>query len=245
MRGIRRSRSIRLRFGQAAALGLALALGGRPAGAQQVAYAASVITELDSATQAAVAREVARARERGLPVEPLVAKVREGRLKRAAGPRILTAVARLAARLDSARVGLGVESTADELVAGADAIAAGATVSSLRALRAAGPRSIAAPIGTLAQLVASGVPAQRAVEMIIALMKKNATPAQVLALGNLVEMDVASGLRPEESASFRLRGIESSILFGAGDQAQVLSAPGPRATPPSPTGGASKPKRQP
>jgi hypothetical protein len=231
----------------AVTLGPALGVGARPLVAQQAAYAANVATELDSATQAAVTREITRARERGIPVEPLVAKVREGRLKRAAGPRIVTAVARLAVRLDSARVGLGAESTPEELVAGADAIAAGASVSSLRALRAASTRSIAAQVGTLAQLVASGVPSQRAVEIIIALMKRNATPAQVLALGNLVEMDVASGLRPDESATFRLRGIESSISLGTGDR--VLAAPTSDGVylsiPPRPAGGTSKPKRQP
>jgi hypothetical protein len=228
-----------------AAAMLAVAVGAGPLMAQQVAYAANVANDLDSATQMAVTKEITRARERGIPVEPLVAKVREGRLKRAAGPRIVTAVAKLAVRLDSARVGLGPESSVDELVAGADAIAAGATVVSLRTLRAAGPRSIAAPIGTLAQLLASGVPPQRAVEMIVTLMKRNASPAQVLALGNLVELDVASGLRPEESASFRLRGIETSL--STGDNAVVST---PTVAPPfnstgTPTGGTAKPRRQP
>jgi hypothetical protein len=247
MRGTLSSRLILVSRCLAATLALALGIGARPLVAQQVAFAANVATELDSVTQAAVTREIARARERGIPVEPLVAKVREGRLKRAAGPRIVTAVAKLAVRLDSARVGLGVESTPDELVAGADAIAAGASLSSLRALRAASSRSLAAPVGTLAQLVASGVPSHRAVEMIIALMKRNATPAQVLALGNLVEMDVASGLRPDESATFRLRGIESSMSLGTGDA--LLSTPamsGNGAVPPkAASGGTSKPKRQP
>ena len=95
----------------AAVLMIALATGARPLRAQQVAYAANVPGELDSATAAAVSREIARARERGIPVEPLVAKVREGRLKRAAGPRIRTAVVKLAERLDSARAALGPQST--------------------------------------------------------------------------------------------------------------------------------------
>ena len=102
----------------------------------------------------------------------------------------------------------------EELIAGADAIAAGAGESSLRTLRAATTNPIAAPIGTLAQLVASGVTPQRATEMIVSLIRKNASPAVVLALGNLVEADVASGLRAEESAIFRLRGIEGSLGFG-------------------------------
>jgi hypothetical protein len=208
-----RLRPMQLRL--AAVVIIALAVGVRSLGAQQVAYAANVPGELDSATAAAVGREIARAGERGLPVEPLVAKVREGRLKRAAGPRIRTAVVKLAERLDSARAALGPQSTTEELIAGADAIAAGAGESSLRALRAATTNSIAAPIGTLAQLVASGVAPQRATEMIVSLIRKNASAAVVLALGNLVESDVASGLRAEESAVFRLRGIEGSLASGA------------------------------
>jgi hypothetical protein len=190
---------------------MALVVSARAVAAQQVAFAANVPGDLDSASAAAVANEIARAKERGLPVEPLFAKVREGRLKRAAGPRIRTAVVKLAERLDSARAALGVQSSVEELVAGADAIAAGAGETSLRTLRSATTKPIAAPIGTLAQLVASGVAPLRATEMIVSLIRKNASPAVVLALGNLVESDVASGLRAEESAIFRLRGIEGSL----------------------------------
>ena len=224
-------------------LGLLLViwLGARPTMAQQVAYAATPVTELDSATQAALAREIAHARERGIPIEPLVAKVREGRLKRAAGLRIRSAVTALAERLDSARAALGPESSSEELIAGADALQAHAGESSLRALRAATTRPIAAPLGTLAQLVASGVKPARAVELIVDLLRHNATPAQVLALGHLVETDVASGLRADESATIRLRGIEGSL--GTGSEAVVTAAPTPPGgTPPRP---AAKPTRRP
>ena len=179
-----------------------------------MAYAASPGVALDSATQAAVAREMARARTLGLPVEPLVAKVREGRLKRAPGARIQAAVEHLVERLNAARAALGLESSAEEVIAGADAIAAGANDTSLRALRAASTKPIAGPIGTLAQLLASGVEQRKAVDMIVALLRRNAAPAHVLALGNLVESDVASGLLPDESATFRLRGIEGSLGLG-------------------------------
>lgn len=184
------------------------------ASAQQVAYAANVMGELDSASAAAVSREIARARDRGIPVEPLLAKVREGRLKSAGGPLIRTAVARLAERLDSARAALGASSSSEELVAGADALQAGAGAVSLQAVRAATTHSVAAPLGTLAQLVLSGVKPPRAVEMIVSLLRRNAGPGMVLALGNLVEADVAAGIRADESAVIRLRGIEGSLGFG-------------------------------
>jgi hypothetical protein len=228
-----------------AALAVALCVTrGTIASGQQVAYAASIGVELDSATQAAVTREVSRARDRGIPVEPLLAKVREGRLKRAPGASIRTAVSKLAVRLDSARAALGAQSSSEELIAGADAIAVGAGEAALRALRAASARPIAAPLGTLAQLVASGVAPVKAVDMIVTLIHKNATPAQVLALGNLVEGDVASGLKPDESAAIRLRGIEMSSL-GLGDKVLTTSAPPTGTHPENPPGsGGTAPVRR-
>jgi hypothetical protein len=185
------------------------------AGAQQVAYAANAVTELDSATQAALTREVGRARTRGLPVEPLVAKVREGQIKRAAPARIRSAVAALALRLDSARAALGAASSAGELVSGADALAAGAGESALRALRSsAGVRDLTASLGALAQLVASGVAPRRATQMIVELLKRDAGPRELLAFGIAVETDVGAGVPAEESALFRLRAIEAGGLAG-------------------------------
>jgi hypothetical protein len=140
--------------------------------------------------------------------------VREGRLKRAAMPRIRNALVALAARLDSARAALGPSASADELVAGADALAAGADVNAVRAVRAASlGQPASAPLGALAQLVASGVPAPRAVAMVVELLRKRASPAQVLAYGNLVESDVVSGLPAEESATLRLHSFEANAGF--------------------------------
>lgn len=191
--------------------------------AQQVAYAANAVSELDSATQAAVLRELGRARSRGLPVQPLVAKVREGQVKRAAPDRIRLAVSALATRLDSARAALGAASNAAEIIAGADAIAAGVGMPTLRTVRSAsGARDLSAPLGALAQLVASGVPAQRATQMILELLKRDAGPRELLAFGIAVETDVGAGVPAEESAVFRLRAIESQ---GIGADRLTVSAP--------------------
>jgi hypothetical protein len=189
----------------------------RPAGlmAQQVAYAASAVAELDSVTQAAVVRELGRARSRGLPVQPLAAKVREGQVKRAAPDRIRIAVSALATRLDSARSALGATSSVGEIVAGADAIAAGVTMATLRSVRAAGgARDLSAPLGALAQLVASGVPSRRATQMVLELLKRDTGSRELLAFGNAVETDVGAGVPAEESAVFRLRAIESQGISG-------------------------------
>jgi hypothetical protein len=199
-------------------------LGVAPAAAQQPVFAANTATTLDSSTQAALTREVGLARERGLPVEPLVAKVREGLLKRAKPERIRSAVAVLAVRLDTARSALGVASNAAELVAGADAIGAGADGHALRAVRAAsGARDVAAPLGALAQLVATGVPTRRATQMIVDLLRRDVPPGRVLAFGVMVEADVGAGVPAAEAAVFRMREIEASI--GVADRL-TTAAPG-------------------
>jgi hypothetical protein len=219
----------------------------RDARAQQVAYAVGV--PLDSATQAALRREMMRAQARGLPVEPLEAKVREGQIKRAAPARIQSAVAALATRLDSARAALGPASNAAELVAGADALAAGADAGALRVLRTTGgPRDLAAPLGALAQLVASGVAPGRATQMIVELLKRGVAPREVLAFGVAVESDVGAGVPAEESAVFRLRAIESAVNGGVSATSafgQETSDPGSLNSGKPPTGDAARPKRRP
>ena len=223
-------------FAALALLGVALS-GGAPARAQTPAYAAS--TSPDTALDVSVSREIELARSRGIPAEPLLAKVREGRLKRAPNPRIRVAVAALAARLDSARAALGARSAPDELVAGADALSAGATTAALRTIRAASPsRSVTAPLGALAQLVASGVPAPRAVSLILELLQRSATAAQVLAFGNAVESDAAGGVPAEESAVFRLHGFNGSaqgasatMSVGADQLNAAVSRPPSSSTP--------------
>lgn len=191
-------------------LALALTLGA-PHGAvsQTAAYAAGVG---DTTLDATLTRVIDGASARGIPSAPLLAKVREGRLKRANTARIRSALASLVTRLDSARAALGPAASIDELVAGADAFAAGADATAVRAVRAASAgRPVSAPLGALAQLVASGVPSPRAVAMVVELLRRNASPAQVLAFGNSVESDVVSGLPAEEAAVLRLHSFGANV----------------------------------
>ena len=193
-------------------LTLAIAALGPAAGAQSPAYAAATASLGDTAIDPSIVRLIESASTRGLPSGPLLAKIREGRLKRATTPRIRTALTALVTRLDSARAALGPSATVDELVAGADALAAGANADAVRAVRAASlGQPASAPRGALAQLVASGVPAPKAVSMVVELLRKRASPAQVLAFGNLVESDVLSGLPAEESATLRLHSVDAAF----------------------------------
>lgn len=176
--------------------------------AQTSAQAAVGDTTLD----ASLVRVIDGASARGLPPAPLLAKVREGRLKRATTARIRGALASLVTRLDSARAALGPTASTDELVAGADAFAAGADATAVRAVRAAsGGRPVSAPLGALAQLVASGVPSARAVAMVVELLRRDLSPAQVIAFGNSVESDVVSGLPAEEAAALRLHSFGANV----------------------------------
>ena len=214
------------------------------AAAQQPVFAANSATVLDSSTQAALTRELAQARARGLPVEPLAAKIREGLLKRARPDRIQGAVALLAVRLDSARAALGSASNKAELVAGADALGAGADGGALRAVRAAsGARDVAAPLGALAQLVATGVPLKRATQMIVDLMRRDVAPSQVLAFGVAVETDVGAGVPATEAAVFRMRQIESASING--DRATLAAPAGGGVFQGATDGKGGTPKRRP
>jgi hypothetical protein len=204
---------------------IAIGVPAQRARSQQVVLASSGTTELDSATQAALTRDVGQAKSRGLPVEPLLAKVREGQIKRARPERIRSAVAALMIRLDSARAALGMASSKTELVARAEGIGAGADGAALRAVRVvSGARDVAAPLGALAQLVATGVPTRRAAQMIVDLIRRDISPSQVLAFGVAVETDVGAGVPATESALFRMRQIEANLSLG--DKVTTAAPPG-------------------
>jgi hypothetical protein len=104
----------------------------------------------------------------------------------------------------------------------------GATRESLRAIRAAGgnqPLSVA--LGVLTQLVASGVPAQRASQAVVQLMKRGASGEQLAALGNNVNLDVANGTAASSALDTRARGLSAVLAPSA-----IVTAPGVNAASP-------------
>lgn len=198
-----------------------------------------VAPQIDTTIDPVIEREIARASGRGLPTEPLRAKVREGQLKRAPDARIRVAVLALVSRLDTARAALGPSASDGELIAGADALSAGADGAAVRAVVAASiARGASVPLGALAQLVASGVPSTRAVSMILDLLRRRATATQVIAFGNAVERDAAGGLPASEAAQFRWREFGSSSASGtstgndAATAGPLVTNSGGAATPP-------------
>lgn len=168
---------------------------------------ARLSARLDTRTAAAVARVVDSARARSLPTEPLVQKALQGAAKRAPSERVLAAVSELLSELSMARSALGNRSTEAELVAGAGALHAGvpaATLSRIRELR--GGQSVTVAVGTLADLVARGVPVDGAVSAVLALVERRAADADVIAFSNQVGRDIAAGAPPAVAARVRSRG---------------------------------------
>jgi len=140
-------------------------------------------SRLDSLTRTQVEAVLTTAEGRQLPVEPLVQKALEGASKGAPGPRIVAAVQALLVDLTRAQQGLGRNTTADELVAGAAALRAGATlemVDGIRRTRANG--GVAVPLAVFADLVAGGMPVDAAWHSVSELAQKGGDEEQFLEL---------------------------------------------------------------
>ena len=176
------------------------------AGAQDARLSA----RLDARTAAAVTRVLDSARARSLPTEPLVHKALQGAAKRAPAERVVAAVRELMGELTVARSALGARSTEAELVAGAGALHAGvpaATLTRVRDLRGREPVTVA--LGTLADLVARGVPVDGAVSAIVALASRGARDADFVTFSNQVGRDIAAGAPPAVAARVRAAGAPS------------------------------------
>lgn len=185
---------------------------------------------LDTATRADLARNIDTARQLGLPVEPLVDKALEGATKRAAPPRIQAAVDALLHRMEVSRDALAPNPAPRDIVAGADALAYGATREALTTMRTIRPNgSLAVPLAVLTQLVASGVPVTRATRAVADLLKRGARDEQLIALQDDVRSYVAAGASPEAALDVRTRGLNAVLPpggAGAGARTGDATAPG-------------------
>lgn len=172
-------------------------------------------------------------RAKGLPTDPIVAKVRRGVIMHAPPARIVAAAQAVAARLEQARDALAPHPTASDIAAGEDALSInGVTTQALATIRAASPsRPVAVPVGVFAQLVASGVTAARATDIVTTLVKRGATSVQLVSLGNDVNGDVARGARAENSLEVRLKRLTPLLAPPAPSAASTLTHAG--TTPPA------------
>lgn len=188
----------------------------------------------DRDATAQLTRIVESTRDSGLPVDPILAKVHYGVLIAHAAPSRIVASARaIASRLEAARGALA-PATANEIVAGADALGAGATKDALRAVRnVSGRQSVATPLGVLAQLLESRVPVDRATDIVTKLIKRGATADQLVALGTNVTSDVEGGAAAIAALDTRARFLSGVLApAGAASTAQGLtSASSPKGKP--------------
>jgi hypothetical protein len=130
----------------------------QPSAQPAVAQDPRLAARLDAVTLPKVEALLTAARRRGLPAEPLVQKALEGASKGAPGPRIVSAVEAMLGDLGRAQEGLGRRATADELVAAAAALRAGATLGMVDQLRRTEPDGgVAVPLAVFADLVAGGM----------------------------------------------------------------------------------------
>jgi hypothetical protein len=169
----------------------------------QVAVQDPRLERLDPDTRAAVVAVVDSAHGVGLPVEPIIQRALEGVTKGAAGARIVAAVRRLTVDLGTARTALGTSASEAELEAGVAALRAGATPDVLVTLRDVRRPPLTVALSVLADLVASGVPADSAAAAVLVLAPK-ARDADLVEFRRAVERDIALGAPPAAATSVRV-----------------------------------------
>ncbi len=158
----------------------------------------------DSTAREAIRTTLAHAESQGVPTAPLLTKVREGLAKQAPALRIAHAVEQMGERLGVANDALAAVTSIDEVSAGAGALQAGVSATTLRELRVRWPRAaLTVPLGVMTQMVASGVPVSRAVSQVRLLLERHATPAQLVAFTSAVQADVAAGIAPDVAIMLR------------------------------------------
>ncbi len=169
----------------------------------QVAVQDPRLERLDPDTRVAVAAVVDSAHGVGLPVEPIIQRALEGVTKGASGARIVAAVRRLAVDLGTARTALGTSAAEAELEAAVAALRAGATPDVLANLRDVRRPPLTIALAVLADLVASGVPADSAAAAVLTLAPK-ARDADLVEFRRAVERDITLGAPPGAATSVRL-----------------------------------------
>jgi len=195
----------------------------------------------DRATSAELSKIIEATRASGLPVEPILAKIRYAVLvAHAPALRIVAAARATAARLEEARSALAPNPTAIDIVAGEGALSSNVSRQSLQDVRkVSGSRPVAVPLGVLAQLVASNIEEKKATKIVTDLIRKGATGEQLLALGNEVSSDVQAGVRA--NSAFELRTNRLSAVLGVPGATATVGEGLTSAANPAPPAGKKKP----
>ena len=168
------------------------------------------LVRLDSSTRLAVAAMADSARRARLPTEPLIDKALEGAKRGADGARIVTAVRGLYAELRTARAALGAGASSDEIIAGASALHAGLPMRNLAQMRLASQRAgrtrVTLPLTVATDLIARGVPALVASDVVLSLTRAGLRDADYSMFQRNVRLDIENGADAATAAQTRARG---------------------------------------
>ena len=134
----------------------------------------------------------------GVPDEPLYTKALEGAAKRVPPDRLVPAVRDYAARLGQARQALGAGASVPLLVAGADALQRGVPRDALESLPADRPRSPMAVLA-LTELMESGVPRERAIQILREAIAQRARDDGMLDISARVRQLIRQGVAPQDA----------------------------------------------
>lgn len=134
----------------------------------------------------------------GVPDEPLYTKALEGAAKRVPPDRLVPAVRDYATRLAEARQAFGGGASVPLLVAGADALQRGVPRDALRSLPSDRPRSPMAVLA-LTELIESGVPRDRAIQILREAIAQRARDGEVLDVSARVRQLIRQGLAPRDA----------------------------------------------
>jgi hypothetical protein len=191
--------SIRTGFGllvllSVPAVGAAQVAGSAEAGASAAAEAAARAGSGEVAGSGAAAIDATMAA--GLPPEPVARVIAEGRAKGMSAARIDRAAMEMQIRMEAARAALERENrraSDAEIVAGAEALAAGASTVDLRAVGDAAPneRSLEVSLATLAEMRAGGTDGAEAAARIAARLRAGAADQAIASLAT--GADAAAG----------------------------------------------------
>lgn len=162
-----------------------------------------VATEVETIARAAS--------EAGIPTGPLYDKALEGAAKRVPSARIVPAISAYADRLLAARQALGVRNE-PWIVAGADAISRGVSTDAL-ARMAPGDQGPRGPMSVvvLGNLVESGVPADRALEVVMEAVRTDQGEADMVAISGTVDRMIRDGNTPHDAAGRLVRHMRRGL----------------------------------
>jgi len=198
-----------------ALLGVAIGLPGAAAAQRQQAGRLAFPAELSVQTRDTLQWLADSARSAGIPAEAIAGKAAEGVLKGADDARIIRAARSLLRELMIARDALPPAAAPGTLAAGASALHAGVSPQTLRRLARSGENAQQSNLGvalvTLADLVASRVPAESAASSVEQLLRRNAPEGEMAAFRTAIARDIEAGRPPEAALQSRTRALVRSL----------------------------------